>query len=1241
MSLHKLSAGGGVTYLLRHTCCGDVERAADTPLSAYYTASGYPPGRWLGAGLPGLAGGGGVTGLIDETGMDRLFSLGLDPVTQAPLGKVWALHKTATQRIAARVAALPGGATEADRDAAVAVIEVEENRKRTPIAVSGFDLTLTVPKSVSVLWALADPATQTRIANAHRDAVNECLRLIEAQALFTRVGSGGAAQVPVRGAVAAGFDHWDTRTGDPNLHTHLVLANKVQRLDGQWRSVDAKALYAATVAVSEVYDCLIADAVHRDTGATWSLRDRGERRSLAFEIDGVDDVLLAEFSTRSTQVQASLRGLLDDFHTTKGRTPGRVEMIRLRQLATRKSRPAKRLRSLTELLADWHQRATRLLPDPVDQVVRRIVKRGPPVLRAGDVDDHVVRELGASAVAAVMERRSTWTRWNLIAEAARASKTLRLATSGDRLQLLERVAQLAIDEHCLQLTPPQLTPVVADFVRPDGTSAFRRHRADVFTSPVILAAEDRLLAAATTTTGPRVDDTAGIHDIDGTSVGRHHSSSAALAADQRAAVATIASSGRVVDVLVGPAGSGKTTTLRALRSVWEDTFGAGSVIGLAPSATAASELAQALGIGCENTAKWLHETTGQVGRDRWAKVNQLRGMRAAAAAGGDGFAVDRINHAGDTLLDESEPYRLRADQLLVVDEASLAGTLALDQLATQASQAGAKLLLIGDHRQLSSVDAGGAFGLLATETGAIELTSLWRFDHAWEAHAGQQLRVGDASCLDTYAGHGRLHEGPAEAVAANAYNAWDAAISAGQQALLIAADNATVTELNTQARAGRVRDGVVESDGVRLHDDTTAGVGDVIVTRANRRDLRTSTGTWVRNGDLWTVSARDDDGSLLVQRNHRTGARNPRQSVLRLPASYVAEHVELGYATTAHRAQGMTVDATFALLRPGMSRELAYVTLTRGRKENHAFIATDVPDPTYDGAPASEQTGRQILEQILATSSTQASATETLRALQDDATSLGALAPIHETLVQEIQRHHWAKVITGCGLTPDQSEQVLTSPAYGPLVAALRRAENDGHPMHRVLPALAAAAPLAIPENEEGNEANDGAQPARDIAAVLHHRVTHWHEHTPRTQGRQPQLIGGIITPVGQLDGAPTDQVDAVHQLETLMANRVNALVRQALQRPPAWLRALGPPPADPRRRASWTQAVTVIAAYRDRYTVPEHGHPLGTIDIADPDQALARRRALAVGRQARTVTSSLRRTAVATTQSPHQTPSL
>ena len=143
--------------------------------------------------------------------------------------------------------------------------------------------------------------------------------------------------------------------------------------------------------------------------------------------------------------------------------------------------------------------------------MHRILNRGGQASRVNGVDDRVVRELVGSTVTAVMERRSTWTRWNLLAEAARASKTLRVASPADRLQLLERVAQVAIDEHCLQLTPPQLIPTVAAFTRADGTSVFRRHRAEVFTSPIILAAEDRLLAAATPTTALRLDDTTVAH----------------------------------------------------------------------------------------------------------------------------------------------------------------------------------------------------------------------------------------------------------------------------------------------------------------------------------------------------------------------------------------------------------------------------------------------------------------------------------------------------------------------------------------------------------------------------------------------------------------------------------------------------------------------------------------------------------------------------------------------------------
>ena len=159
------------------------------------------------------------------------------------------------------------------------------------MAVAGFDLTFTAPKSVSVLWTLADPALQERLVATHRAAVDDALALLEAHALFNRVGKAGAAQVPTRGAIAAAFEHWDTRTGDPNLHTHLVMANMMQGPDERWRSLDSQALHAATVAVSEVYDMLLADHVAAVAGVGWEERDRGPRRSPAFEVVGVPDRL--------------------------------------------------------------------------------------------------------------------------------------------------------------------------------------------------------------------------------------------------------------------------------------------------------------------------------------------------------------------------------------------------------------------------------------------------------------------------------------------------------------------------------------------------------------------------------------------------------------------------------------------------------------------------------------------------------------------------------------------------------------------------------------------------------------------------------------------------------------------------------------------------------------------------------------------------------------------------------------
>jgi len=965
MSMHRLSAGSGFRYLLRHTACGDVQRTAAEPLTAYYAAHGYPAGRWIGAGLVGLGDDLGICAgsVVTQEAMGALFGQGRDPLTDAPLGRPYPAFKPLAERVAARIALLPAGLTEDARAAQVASIERYEGRRPVPHAVAGYDLTFTVPKSVSVLWALADPGTQAAIADAHAGAVAGALEWLETEALFTRTGHGGAEQVRARGAVATAFDHWDSRSGDPNLHTHVVIANKVQGPDGAWRSLDGRTIHHATVAVSELYDGLLADNLASALPVTFGYRDRGARRTPAYEVDGIDDVLLAEFSTRSATIGDALADAVEEFRTAHGRSPSRAENLRLRQVATRATRPAKTPRPLPELMATWRDRAHALTgqtPAAITAATREAHQ--PAGLGIDDFDTTTLDGLAETVLTGVEQRRATWNRWNLHAEAARATRDLRLTGDGTREQLNAAVVQAA-EARCLVLEPgPEV-----------------RRGETRMSTPAMLLAEQHLLDASVDGAGPslpaRVTDL-----VVGSMTGRGQ-----LSPDQVAALRGIAGSTNTIQVLVGPAGSGKTSALATLRGLWRREHGQPSVLALASSATAADQLGKALGVRADTLAKWLHESEGP------GALQRLEGLAAAQAQArtprDSRFATGQWASDVHTqrLLAEQLAWTLKPGQLVIVDEASLAGTLALSSLTAQAQHAGAKVLLVGDDHQLGAVEAGGVFGLLAGRPGAQELTALWRFENRWEAQATRALRVGNPAALDYYAVHGRIHDGTREHMLDAAYTAWQEAEQAGRLAVLAAPDNATVIELNARAHHDKVTDGHVTGNQLTLADGLDAGVGDRVVTRRNNRRLHTATG-FVHNGDLWTVADVDPDGSLLVvpEPGHHIGRDDVTVDgtapvPVRLPARYVRDHVELGYATTIHRAQGITTDEAHLVVGPDTTREALYVGMSRGRAANHVYVATDTPTDSDEHAYPSgtPPTGRHILEQIIATRGRELSATET------------------------------------------------------------------------------------------------------------------------------------------------------------------------------------------------------------------------------------------------------------------------
>src|SRR6478609_4256965 len=362
MSLSRMAS---VDYLIDHVSAGDGRGADPTasPLTRYYTAEGYPPGTWLGSGMAALGAGTMAGSQVTEAQLRALFEDARNPFTGEALGWPPAKYPTRQERIDRRVTKLPRDMTTEARAALVEKIQAEEKETKTRTAVAGFDLTFSVPKSVSALWAVAPAPVQEQLYLAHRAALAATLDLIEAEAVFTRLGRNGVRRARTGGLVAAAFDHWDSRTGDPQLHTHVTVANRVQGPDGKWRTLDSATLHMAAVAYSETYDLLLADEVTRRTGLTWGPRERqsGSNRRAGRELTAVPDALIAAYSQRSADIEAAVDTAIGQIVSRTGRRPDSNAINRIRQHLTLTTRDAKKAPNLAQSVQQWRTTATSVL----------------------------------------------------------------------------------------------------------------------------------------------------------------------------------------------------------------------------------------------------------------------------------------------------------------------------------------------------------------------------------------------------------------------------------------------------------------------------------------------------------------------------------------------------------------------------------------------------------------------------------------------------------------------------------------------------------------------------------------------------------------------------------------------------------------------------------------------------------------------------------------------------------------
>ena len=775
-------------------------RELATDHQQYLSGHGESPGRWYGAGASCL----GLEGEASAAGFQAMFE-GRHPDSGELLGR-------------------PHGHN----------------------AVPAFDVVLRPTKSVSILYGLGDPATGRAVLAAHHAGLAEAVGYLDGH-LGARRGHGGHEHVAGQGLLAVGFDHRTSREGDPLLHTHLVIANRIQGPDGRWTALDGRDLYRHRLAADAIYRATYQRELSRTLGVEWTAADGHGNRELA----GVPEELVRGFSKRTGQIDAELDRLVAD---------GRERTPRLVKWAVQATRKPKEQEAPDTLYGRWRAEATERGVDP-DTLVRAVTGRTRHQDRT--VSDATVGRLfdRLAEPEGLTEHASTFTRPDVLV-------ALGAGLTGVGRSELEGLADRFLAERAVSL--------VAD-------RALEERR---WSTPDLLAVEQRLVTAATGRTNEQ------------TAVASHEAVREALAAhptagqDQQAMIRDVCQGGQGVAVVVGRAGTGKTFALGIARHSWQlDGY---RLLAAAPTGIATMSLQ---GEGFEDVA-----------------------------------TCDRL--LGDL---DGGREQLDARTVLVVDEAGMLGSRTLDRLLEHAQQAQAKVVLVGDDRQLAPIDAGGGFRALRLRLGASELTENRRQQQAWEREALELVRSGLVEeAVAAYQAHDRVVTADSKPAATLAllqdwWTAYqDAERDPSQEVIVLAARRTEVDRLNTACQELLAARGRLGPERLQVEDRQLA-VGDRVVCGHNAiAELGVANGT---RGTITTLDLHDRSLTIRVDGAHGRTVILPRSYLAGRGRNERNRRVDLAYATTGHRAQGLTRGRALVRLTGSEHVNWLYVQLSRARQE--------------------------------------------------------------------------------------------------------------------------------------------------------------------------------------------------------------------------------------------------------------------------------------------------------------------
>jgi conjugative relaxase-like TrwC/TraI family protein len=977
------------------------------------SSAGEPAAVWFGAGLEmvGIEAGSVAT----EDNVRAVFgqlrhpdSTAKDPVF---LGRKPRIFKSTKERIAAAVAAEPD-ATE-ERVAEIENTVRADGRK----AVGYYDLTFSPVKSVSVYWAAliseGRHGEAAQVLQAHREAIGEAMAYAEREVSYTRVGYHGKTSqgtsvgeyAKATGMVWTRWDHSTNRSQEPQMHTHVAVLNRViTGFDGKIRALDGRGFKAVKHGIDAIYVQAYEKRLTEWHGVEFAERPDGKAR----EIMGIDQRLLVAASSRRAAVVDRAAELTAQYVERHGHEPGPAAYKKLTQTASMATREAKSHLPPGVQIDNWNAPRRAELRTALEQVREcsaEVARSGHPDQR--NHGERTREQVLMAAVEAVQLGHATWD-LGLLTTAIGAEQARTPSVTGALEELATEVVRNAARYGVVGLGPADPAHVPVELRREDGKSQFRMHETERYATVSQLSTETGIVATARAAGAPMLVGTA-------VELARVELVAAGLGPDQIDAVIGILTSGRAGDVLIGPAGTGKSRTMGALAQTWGEQFG-GNVYGLATSQIATQELA-ANGLNALNTTQFLMQFTP------------------------DGLGnVER---------------RIRPGDLVILDEASMCATREeLAPIVRIVAAAGGKLLYTGDNAQLGSVDAGGMLNLLVADNGCYELSEVWRFTHDWEKDASIRLRAGEESVLDLYQAQGRLRGGTVEEMAAAAVRGYLADTVAGKESLLVAGSNAQASELAGEIRADLVRLGRVGAEVIgTCRDGNLIGVGDRIQARRNDSRIRFDGPGRVTNRATYEVLGRHPlSGALRV--------RDEKGLVAHLPSDYVANHVTLAYASTVNAAQGRTVDTAHGLIDLGTTRRAAYVGLTRGRDCNTAYVVSEL-DPDGHHPDRVEHTARSAMAAVLGNvdEAGVAAAEMVRRDGVEESRSLGWVGTQWDLLTIKYGAHRYTDTVHRL-LTPEMAKSLVAEPGYDRLMRAVRAAELAGHNPDQVLTAAVAARSL-------------------------------------------------------------------------------------------------------------------------------------------------------------------------------------